>query len=187
MSQPEGQENLVMWARPLLTSQEGIKLLVDPSLGGNYDFDDLVRVASIASMCVHPEVTQRPFMGEVVQALKLIYKDGDKACEDCNSQREDSSAPDHDYRGEHCSDSSWWRGSTPRLTQGYASSLITMEYSSGPMQEIDRSHSTSNIVKHSRSGPIRTKKTQSLFYRLRGSMSEHGLLSRRFDMDGYWV
>ncbi|KAK1314193.1 Receptor-like serine/threonine-protein kinase ALE2 [Acorus calamus] len=86
MSQPQGQENLVMWARPLLTSQEGIEQLVDPSLGGNYNFDNLARVAAIASMCVHPEVTQRPFMGEVVQALKLIYNDGGEACVDWNKR-----------------------------------------------------------------------------------------------------
>lgn len=38
------QHNLVIWARPLLTHREGLEQLVDP------------------------EVTHRPFMGEVVQA-----------------------------------------------------------------------------------------------------------------------
>ncbi|EPS58016.1 hypothetical protein M569_16801, partial [Genlisea aurea] len=65
MSQPQGQENLVTWARPLLTNREGLEQLVDPSLAGTYGFDDMAKVAAIASMCVHPEVTHRPFMGEV--------------------------------------------------------------------------------------------------------------------------
>ena len=66
MSQPPGLENLVTWAWPLLTSREGLEQLVDPSLAGSYDFDNMAKVVAIASMCVHPEVIQRPFMGEVV-------------------------------------------------------------------------------------------------------------------------
>ncbi|KAJ7977144.1 Receptor-like kinase [Quillaja saponaria] len=99
MSQPPGQENLVTWARPLLTSREGVEQLVDPTLAGSCDFDDMAKVASIASMCVHPEVTHRPFMGEVVQALKLIYNDTDEISGDFCSQKE-SSAHESDLRGD---------------------------------------------------------------------------------------
>ncbi|KAK9282381.1 hypothetical protein L1049_005298 [Liquidambar formosana] len=99
MSQPQGQENLVTWARPLLTNRDGLEQLVDPSLAGKYDFDDMAKVAAIASMCVHPEVTHRPFMGEVVQALKLIYNDMDETCEDCCSLK-GSSGPDSDFKGD---------------------------------------------------------------------------------------
>uniref|UniRef100_A0A1D1Z5B2 Receptor-like serine/threonine-protein kinase ALE2 n=1 Tax=Anthurium amnicola TaxID=1678845 RepID=A0A1D1Z5B2_9ARAE len=192
-TQPRGQENLVTWARPLLTSREGLEQLVDPCLSGSYDFDNMAKVAAIASMCVHPEVSQRPFMGEVVQALKLIYNDMDEACEDCYSQREESSAPDCDFKGDTGTDSSWWNGGTPRLTYGCASSFITMEYSSGPVEEIDRPHSTSmlvgkgELVRENRSGPLQTKRHRSGLTRLRGSMSEHQILSRRFGVGGYWV
>eukprot|EP00850_Spirogloea_muscicola_P001739 SM000006S19504 [mRNA] locus=s6:1172070:1179220:- [translate_table: standard] len=78
MSQPEGQQNLVAWARPLLTSSEALESLVDPTLSGAYAYDDMARVAAIAAMCVNPEVTHRPFMGEVVQALKLVCTDSDE-------------------------------------------------------------------------------------------------------------
>ncbi|KAF8392109.1 hypothetical protein HHK36_022451 [Tetracentron sinense] len=199
MSQSPGQENLVTWARPLLTSREGLEQLVDPSLCGNYDFDNMAKVAAIASMCVHPEVAQRPFMGEVVQALKLIYNDMDETCGDYCSQ--ESSGPDSNFKGDLApSDSSWWNagGVTPRLTYGYASSFITMDYSSGPLEEIDnRPFSTPSLVRdgrslpmsHSnRSGPLQTIRKKPTFYKLRGSMSEHGgLLSRRAWNDGYWV
>ncbi|XP_040952408.1 receptor-like serine/threonine-protein kinase ALE2 isoform X1 [Gossypium hirsutum] len=200
MSQPQGQENLVTWTRPLLTSREGVEQLVDPSLAGTYDFDDMAKVASIASMCVHPEVTQRPFMGEVVQALKLIYNDTDETGGDCCSQKE-SSAPQPDFKGDFApSDSSWWNagGVSPRLTYGQASSFITMEYSSGPLEEMEnRPFSTSILVgsgtslpiRHgNRSGPLRTVRSKPSFYRLRGSMSEHGgLLPRQNWNDAYWV
>ncbi|KAL3517758.1 hypothetical protein ACH5RR_020347 [Cinchona calisaya] len=195
MSQPPGQENLVTWARPLLTSREGLEQLVDPSLAGTYSFDDMAKVAAIASMCVHTEVTQRPFMGEVVQALKLIYNDTDGTCGDGCSQR-DSSVLDSDFKGDLVpSESSWWNaGVTPRLTYGQASSFITMDYSSGPLEEMEnRPFSASSLagggvalpIRHgNRSGPLRTVRSKNAFYRLKGSMSEHGLLSRRTWDDG---
>ncbi|CAJ1955416.1 unnamed protein product [Sphenostylis stenocarpa] len=71
-SQPPGQENLVAWTRPLLTSKEGLQEIIDPVIKPSVSVDTIVKVAAIASMCVQPEVTQRPFMGEVVQALTLV-------------------------------------------------------------------------------------------------------------------
>ncbi|XP_052171313.1 receptor-like serine/threonine-protein kinase ALE2 [Diospyros lotus] len=190
MSQPPGQENLVTWARSLLTSREGLGQLVDPFLAGNCDFDDIAKVAAIASMCVHPEVTHRPFMGEVVQALKLICNDTDETCGDCCSQKE-SSARYSDFKGALCpSESSWWNDAgaiTPRLTYGQASSFITMEYSSGPLEEMEnRPFSASSLIRGgggvpglpvghgNRSGPLRTVRSKQAFYRLKGSLSEHG-------------
>ncbi|KAL8466185.1 hypothetical protein ACS0TY_035337 [Phlomoides rotata] len=80
LSQPPGQENLVAWARPLLATREGLETIIDPKVGdptdpslkSNEPLDNLAKVAAIASMCVQPEVSHRPFMGEVVQALKLV-------------------------------------------------------------------------------------------------------------------
>ncbi|KAL8137135.1 hypothetical protein V2J09_003136 [Rumex salicifolius] len=192
MSQPEGQENLVTWARPLLTSREGLEKLVDPSLAGIYNFEDMAKVASIASMCVHPEVSHRPFMGEVVQALKLIYNDLDDTCGDYASQR-DSLTPDLDSKSDiGPSDSCWWNagGISPSLTYGQASAFVTMDYSSGPLEDTgNRLFSASSlggqrlalpIVHGNRSGPLRTIRSKPYFYRLKGSMSEHGgLLPKR--------
>lgn len=200
MSQPQGQENLVTWARPLLTSREGLEQLVDPSLAGSYHFDDMAKVAAIASMCVHPEVTHRPFMGEVVQALKLIYNDTDETGGDCYSQK-GSSAQESEFRGDFApSDSSWWNagGLTPRLTYGQASSFITMDYSSGPLEDMEnRPFSTSSLIgdeaslpiRHgNRSGPLRTVRNKLSLHRFSGSRSEHGgVSSKRKWNDGYWV
>ncbi|VAH62647.1 unnamed protein product [Triticum turgidum subsp. durum] len=76
MSRPPGQENLVTWACPFLTNRDGLETLIDASLGSSIPLDSIAKVAAIASMCVQPEVDQRPFMGEVVQALKLVCKEG---------------------------------------------------------------------------------------------------------------
>ncbi|KAG2310740.1 hypothetical protein Bca52824_022297 [Brassica carinata] len=82
MSQPPGQENLVSWTRSLLTSREGLEAIIDQSLGQpEIPFESIAKVAAIASMCVQPEVSHRPFMGEVVQALKLVCNECDEAKE----------------------------------------------------------------------------------------------------------
>ncbi|XP_075492970.1 receptor-like serine/threonine-protein kinase ALE2 [Primulina tabacum] len=75
LTQPPGQENLVTWARPLLTFKNGLETIIDPTLKPNVPLDSVSKVAAIASMCVQPEVSHRPFMGEVVQALKLVCND----------------------------------------------------------------------------------------------------------------
>nr|VDD29099.1 unnamed protein product [Brassica oleracea] len=180
MSQPSGEENLVTWARPLLANREGLEQLVDPTLAGTYDFNDMAKVAAIASMCVHQEVSHRPFMGEVVQALKLIYNDADETCGGDYCSQKESSVPDSaDFKGDLApSDSSWWN-LTPRLRYGQGSSFITMDCS-GPLEEMEnRPHSASSIPRGglfqpNRSGPLRPARSRRNFFRLRRSMSEHG-------------
>ncbi|KAL9247290.1 hypothetical protein vseg_020735 [Gypsophila vaccaria] len=81
-SNPSGQENIVAWAQPFLTSKEGLDLIMDSSLRPIISFDSFSKVAAIASMCVQPEVSRRPFMGEVVQALKLICSELDNPDEE---------------------------------------------------------------------------------------------------------
>lgn len=192
MSQDNIPENLVTWARPLLTSREGLAQLIDPALGRNYDFDNVAKVAAIASMCVHLEASQRPFMGEVVQALKLICKDTNDECEDSYSKRETASCPDSEYKVDFCPETSWWNRSTPRMTprNGYLSSM-TMDNFSDLTEDLQRPHSASSLVgrmestsRISRSGPLRTKRQKTAaFYRLRGSISEHGHFSRNLSMN----
>ncbi|KAK1397943.1 Protein kinase domain-containing protein [Heracleum sosnowskyi] len=194
MSRPPGEENLVTWARTLLTSKEGLLQLVDPTLAGTYEFDDMAKVAAIASMCIHLDVTHRPFMGEVVQALKLIYNDSDEAGGDVSTQR-DSSAIGSDLKGDFVtSDSSWWNagGLSPQLTYyGHATPFVTMEYSSGSLDQIEnRLFSTSSFngdrfsspVRHgNRSGPLRTVRSKPS---LKRSKSERGLRNSKLVWHG---
>ncbi|KAG8072910.1 hypothetical protein GUJ93_ZPchr0006g43961 [Zizania palustris] len=191
MSDTNGPQNLVTWARPLLCHKEGLERLIDPSLNGNFNFGDVAKVASIASMCVHTDPSQRPFMGEVVQALKLIYNDAEEACDDSYSHRESSCDQDNDYHGALVLDSSsgsWWnRSSNPSgcLDNQISLPVITMEYSSGRIEGVHGPRSAVSMGAHvqspalqNRSGPIRMKKNLAAFYRSRGSFSEHGQLPR---------
>ena len=181
MTQPPGSENLVTWARPLLTNREGLERLVDPLLPpANRDFEKLAKAAAIASMCVHVEAPQRPFMGEVVQALKLIYSgNNDVTCSGSfgGGATEEESPWNN---GRSCS----WNdtdGTPPPRIPG-APRPNRIGYSSGPADDTSarRPRSTPSAVldkieslaMYDWSGPLRTRTRD--FYRLRGSMSEHG-------------
>ncbi|KAG0535455.1 hypothetical protein BDA96_04G367800 [Sorghum bicolor] len=185
ISESKDPENLVTWARPLLSHKEGLEKLIDPSLDGKFNFDNVAKVASIASMCVHTDPSQRPFMGEVVQALKLIYNDPDEACDDSYSPR-NSSDQDGDYEGDLVFESGSW-GFEASGCLDYRNSLpfVTMDYSSGriegphdPRAALSAGPHVQSPVLQNRSGPLRMKKKLASFYRSRGSISEHGHLPR---------
>ncbi|KAL0717654.1 hypothetical protein Bca4012_066976 [Brassica carinata] len=64
----ESQQSLVLWAKPLLEKKD-IKQLVDPSLGDEYDRDELNRLTSTASLCIEQSSLLRPRMSQVVDLL----------------------------------------------------------------------------------------------------------------------
>ncbi|XP_020593291.1 receptor-like serine/threonine-protein kinase ALE2 isoform X2 [Phalaenopsis equestris] len=191
MTNADEPENLVTCARPLLTTKEGLEKLIDPSLQGICEFDDFARVAAVASMCIHTEASQRPFMGEVVQALKLIYNDMDETNEDSYSQRGSSSCQDCDFKGDFGLEYSWWSGGSPCINYGNSYSLVNMEYSSDRIQEMRRPHSTSSLAdkfeslsSYNRSGPLRTKRKKFGLHRLRNTRSEHGITKKHLHLNG---
>ncbi|KAL2501313.1 receptor-like serine/threonine-protein kinase ALE2 [Forsythia ovata] len=188
MSQPPGQENLVSWARPLLTSREGLELIIDSSLGPDFPFDSIAKVAAIASMCVQPEVSHRPFMGEVVQALKLVCNECDEMKElgsrSCSQENLSIDIDDAriDTNSDHLPD--------PLLSQ---SPVSNYDYRLDVQRNLSVSELLSSSVKygrldseslrrHSSSGPLRTVKAKEMWQKMRrlssGSVSEHRVLSR---------
>ncbi|KAL0338951.1 UNVERIFIED_CONTAM: Receptor-like serine/threonine-protein kinase ALE2 [Sesamum angustifolium] len=183
MTQPPGQENLVSWARPLLTNREGLGSIVDASLGPDFPFDSIAKVAAIASMCVQPEVSHRPFMGEVVQALKLV-------CNQCDEMREwrSGSCSQGDMSIEMGARNSTNSDQLPDhlLTQ---SPVSNYDYPGDVERNLSMSELLSSSTKfgrqdsetfrrHSSSGPLRTGKGKRLWKMMRrlsgGSVSEHG-------------
>ncbi|XP_022939108.1 uncharacterized protein LOC111445110 isoform X1 [Cucurbita moschata] len=66
---PKGQESLVMWAKPILIDGK-VSQLLDPSLGGNYDQDEMERVILAASLCIRRAPRARPPMSLVVKLLQ---------------------------------------------------------------------------------------------------------------------
>lgn len=175
LSQPSGQENLVAWARPLLTTKEGLETIIDPAIeSDNITFDSISKVAAIASMCVQPEVSHRPFMGEVVQALKLV-------CDEFDETREPMSRScSHDNLS--VAETSLVHKSVP----GYASPLNVKEASSASdLKSISARYETlesESFRRQFNSAPLKMGRKRNFWQRLRvlssGSMSEHSYSSK---------
>ncbi|KAL2470008.1 Protein kinase superfamily protein [Abeliophyllum distichum] len=65
----ESQKSVVMWAKPLIISKN-LSELVEPSLNGAYDPEQMNRMIMVASLCIHQCSTERPQMSQVVRMLK---------------------------------------------------------------------------------------------------------------------
>ncbi|KAG4399233.1 hypothetical protein AAZX31_08G191000 [Glycine max] len=177
LSQPPGQENLVTWVRPLLTSKEGLQMIIDPYVKPNISVDTVVKVAAIASMCVQPEVSQRPFMGEVVQALKLVCSEFEET--DFIKSKGSQEGLLTDVKGIF-SEASGERvefSECQKTFSGYQSNeekvrLSASELLSTSGQEFE------SFRQYSRSGPLIIGKKRQFWQKLRslsrGSSSEHG-------------
>ncbi|WZY75690.1 hypothetical protein YC2023_022074 [Brassica napus] len=177
MSQPPGQENLVSWTRSFLTSREGLEAIIDQSLGQpEIPFDSIAKVAAIASMCVQPEVSHRPFMGEVVQALKLVCNECDEAKE-LNSV---TSLTQDDRLGDDNGAESSCGGEGSRRMVRYP---LLPSYDSEPDTERGLSVSemftgSGRLERQSNSGPLASGGGKRFWQKMRrlstGSLSEHG-------------
>ncbi|KAE9593795.1 putative protein kinase RLK-Pelle-RLCK-VI family [Lupinus albus] len=65
------QQSIVLWARPLLDANN-LRELVDPSLGDDYDLEEMECVVLTASLCVEQSPFLRPRMSEVTTQPKYI-------------------------------------------------------------------------------------------------------------------
>ncbi|KAM3331723.1 hypothetical protein ACQJBY_027568 [Aegilops geniculata] len=169
MSRPPGQENLVTWACPFLTNRDGLETLIDASLGSSIPLDSIAKVAAIASMCVQPEVDQRPFMGEVVQALKLVCKEG--------SEFNESRSFSQDL---HIQDAEIVSRASLDMDAGLV--LSTEQFTASA--RYDTLDASGSFRRYSSSGPLKVGRTEHNRERglSTGSSSEHCGL-QRFRMD----
>ncbi|KAL4559132.1 hypothetical protein LXL04_031266 [Taraxacum kok-saghyz] len=65
---PKGEESLVMWAKPILNSGKFARLL-DPNMG-EYDTDQMERMALASALCIRRAPRARPHMTTVVKLLQ---------------------------------------------------------------------------------------------------------------------
>ncbi|WVZ72916.1 hypothetical protein U9M48_021300 [Paspalum notatum var. saurae] len=82
VSSRQADDNLVDWARPLMTKafEDGNHdSLVDPRLGSEYNDNEMARMIACAATCVRHSSRRRPRMGQVVRALE-----GDVSLDDLN-------------------------------------------------------------------------------------------------------
>ncbi|ONK61951.1 uncharacterized protein A4U43_C08F35240 [Asparagus officinalis] len=76
-NRPNGEHNLVEWARPYLLSKRKIFRVLDTRLEGQYSLSGAQKAAQVAVQCLSTEARYRPTMDEVVNALKQLQETKD--------------------------------------------------------------------------------------------------------------
>lgn len=78
-NRPNGEHNLVEWARPYLGERRRFYRLIDPRLEGNFSIKGAQKAAQLAHHCLSRDPKARPRMSEVVEALKPLLNLKDMA------------------------------------------------------------------------------------------------------------
>lgn len=71
-NRPNGEHNLVEWARPYLGERRRFYRLIDPRLEGNFSIKGAQKVAQLAYACLSRDPKMRPLMSEVVDSLRPL-------------------------------------------------------------------------------------------------------------------
>ncbi|KAK8992233.1 hypothetical protein V6N11_048322 [Hibiscus sabdariffa] len=84
---PEGEQNLVAWAEPLLKDRHKFTMIADPLLEDNYPVKALYQALAVAAMCLQEDADSRPLIGDVVTAVEFLAKPKDTDRTAAESQR----------------------------------------------------------------------------------------------------
>lgn len=79
-NRPNGEHNLVEWARPYLGERRRFYRLMDPRLEGRFSIKGAQKAIQLAAHCLSRDPKARPLMSEVVEALKPLPNLKDMAC-----------------------------------------------------------------------------------------------------------
>ncbi|KAK4764434.1 hypothetical protein SAY87_013872 [Trapa incisa] len=71
-NRPNGEHNLVEWARPHLGERRRFYRLMDPRLEGHFSIKGAQKAAQLAVHCLSRDPKSRPLISEVVEALKPL-------------------------------------------------------------------------------------------------------------------
>ncbi|GAB2214101.1 hypothetical protein Droror1_Dr00018437 [Drosera rotundifolia] len=71
-NRPNGEHNLVEWARPYLRERRRFYRLIDPRLESHFSIKGAQKAAQLAAHCLSRDPKVRPLMSEVVEALKPL-------------------------------------------------------------------------------------------------------------------
>ncbi|XP_051122532.1 serine/threonine-protein kinase PBL34-like [Andrographis paniculata] len=71
-NRPNGEHNLVEWARPNLCDRKRFYSMIDPRLEGHFSIKGAQKAAQLAARCLSRDPKARPQMSEVVETLKPL-------------------------------------------------------------------------------------------------------------------
>ncbi|CAA0811860.1 Serine/threonine-protein kinase PBS1 [Striga hermonthica] len=93
---PQGEQNLVAWARPLFNDRRKFAKLADPRLQGRFPMRGLYQALAVASMCTQEQAAARPLIGDVVTALSYL---ANQAYDPTQGNRSGGDCKDRDEKG----------------------------------------------------------------------------------------
>lgn len=76
-NRPSGEQNLVEWAKPYLTSKRKILHVMDARIEGQYSVIEALKAANVALQCLSIEPKFRPHVDQVVLALEQLQDSTD--------------------------------------------------------------------------------------------------------------
>ncbi|XP_071693702.1 serine/threonine-protein kinase PBL34-like isoform X2 [Rutidosis leptorrhynchoides] len=79
-NRPNGEHNLVEWARPYLVERRRLYQLIDPLLEGRFSVRGAQKAAQLATLCLNRDPKTRPLMSDVYEVLKPLVNLKDMAC-----------------------------------------------------------------------------------------------------------
>ncbi|KAG9137451.1 hypothetical protein Leryth_019865 [Lithospermum erythrorhizon] len=71
-NKPQGQQNLLEWAKPYLADKHRYFRLIDQRLQGQFSIRGAKKAIQVAARCLNSNPKTRPLMSEVVEALKTL-------------------------------------------------------------------------------------------------------------------
>uniref|UniRef100_A0A453ARF7 Protein kinase domain-containing protein n=1 Tax=Aegilops tauschii subsp. strangulata TaxID=200361 RepID=A0A453ARF7_AEGTS len=71
-TKPDGESNLVAWARPMFRDRRKFCQMADPLLQGRYPKRGLYQALAVAAMCLQEKAASRPLIGDIVTALSYL-------------------------------------------------------------------------------------------------------------------
>ena len=71
-NRPSAQQNLVEWAKPVLSQKKKIQKLMDPRLEHKYPLLAVTKTAALILRCLEADPKNRPPMDDVLRELEIV-------------------------------------------------------------------------------------------------------------------
>ncbi|XP_020593132.1 probable serine/threonine-protein kinase PBL7 isoform X2 [Phalaenopsis equestris] len=71
-TRPHGEQNLILWVKPLLNDRRRLSKVADAKLQGRYPMRGLYQALAVASMCIQEHPAARPSVKDIVTALSYL-------------------------------------------------------------------------------------------------------------------
>ncbi|KAI6668982.1 hypothetical protein NL676_003867 [Syzygium grande] len=99
-NRPSGEQNLIEWAKPYLSSKRKIIHVMDTRIRSQYSLGGALKAATVAIKCLSLEPKSRPNMKEVVRALEQLQDSEETAMNEAlqNANRNTNAGPKYRRR-----------------------------------------------------------------------------------------